>query len=133
MTCSSMPSVIAGIGCRRGTDAADIIAVLRDAEARAGATAIVLAAPEFKSHEAGLHEAAAELDLPLILLSDTLLASVQPFCPTRSIAAERHTGHASIAEASALAAAGPGATLLLDRIAHPTATCALAVAAEPKP
>lgn len=129
MTCS-LPTVIAGIGCRRGTDAADIIAVLRDAEARAGATAIALAAPGFKSHESGLRDAAAELDLSLILLDDNLLAAVQSLCPTRSSAAARHTGHASIAEAAALAAAGPGAILLLARITHPTATCALAVAAE---
>lgn len=130
---SRLPSVIAGIGCRRGTNATTIIAVLRDAEARAGTTATALAAPAFKSNEAGLHNAAAMLQLPLILLDDAQLASRQKFCPTHSIAAERHTGHASIAEASALAAAGSGATLLLARIAHPTATCALALTAVSAP
>jgi cobalt-precorrin 5A hydrolase len=103
--------------------------VLRDAETRSGVAATALAAPAFKSGEAGLLEAAARLGLSLILLDDAQLAAVQASCPTRSIVAKRRTGLASIAEAAALAASGAGARLVLARIAHPTATCALAVTA----
>ena len=126
----ALTSIFAGIGCRRDTGAADIIAVLRDAEARAGIGATALAAPAFKSGEAGLLGAASTLGLSLVLLDDDQLASVQPSCPTRSVVAARCTGHASIAEASAMAAAGLGGRLVLARIAHATATCALAVTAD---
>jgi cobalt-precorrin 5A hydrolase len=130
MTAPSLPiAVVAGIGCRRNARVEDILAVLRDAEMRAGATAVALAAPDFKSGEAGLREAAVRLDVPLVFVGDANLAAMQEFCPTKSLVAARETGFASVAEASALAAAGPRATLVLARIAHPTATCALAVRA----
>ena len=126
MSAVSYQNTIAGLGCRAGAAAAEIIAVLREAEARANSRASALAIPAFKSHEAGLAEAAAQLGLPLILIDDAALAGVQWLCPTRSGVVAAHTGHASIAEAAALAACGPGATLRLARIAHPTVTCALA-------
>lgn len=122
---------IAGLGCRAGASATDIIAVLHEAEARADRRAIALAIPAFKLREPGLNEAAALLGLPLILIDDTALAAVQWLCVTHSATVAAHTGHASIAEAAALAACGPGATLRLPRIAHPTATCALADRAGP--
>jgi cobalt-precorrin 5A hydrolase len=82
-----------------------------------------LAAPDFKRGEPGLHEAAAALGLPLHFVADAALAAAQPQCLTRSAAALRATGHASIAEAAALA---QGGTLLGPRIASANATCALA-------
>ena len=134
MTPRSLPiAVVAGIGCRRNAGVDDILAVLREAEIRAGATAVALAAPGFKSGEAGLREAAMRLEVPLVFVGEANLAAMQEFCPTKSLVAAQETGFASVAEASALAAAGPGARLLLARIAHLTATCALAVRAEPAP
>jgi cobalt-precorrin 5A hydrolase len=118
--------VIAGIGCRRLTSAVAIVAVLRDAEAQAGLGATALAAPAFKATEPGLLEAAAQLGITLHLIDDDRLENVQPLCVTRSEIAFAHTGHASIAEACALAFAGAGARLVLPRISHETATCALA-------
>jgi cobalt-precorrin 5A hydrolase len=46
-----------------------------------------------------------------------------------SAVARRHTGLASVAEAAALAAAGPDSRLLLPRISGARATCALAISA----
>jgi len=89
----------------------------------------VLAAPEFKRDEAGLHEAARLLGVPLILVGAAELADAQPRCVTHSAIAERATGAGSVAEGSALAAAGVGSMLILPRIAGARATCALAVAA----
>lgn len=119
-------TVFAGIGCRRETPAEDLLAVIRDACGRAGQNADVLAAPAFKSAEPGLAQAAAQLGLPLQWIAQADLAAVQARCVTFSAAAERATGLPSIAEACALAAAGPAATLILPRIAHARATCALA-------
>lgn len=118
--------VVAGIGCRRGTDADAIVTVLRAAESLADVRVTALAAPAFKSGEAGLVDAAGRLGLDLMLIDDAALAAVQAMCPTRSGVAHAHTGFASVAEAAALASCGAGATLLLPRLAHARATCALA-------
>ncbi len=119
-------SVVAGIGCRAGTPSEAIIAVVRDACARAGRDPATLAAPAFKAAEAGLVQAAQRLGMTLHWVSGADLAAAQPSCVTLSAAAGRATGVASVAEGCALAAAGPHATLLLPRIAHAAATCALA-------
>ncbi len=118
--------IIAGIGCRRACPAADIVALVRMAEAHAGGTVAALAAPLAKSTEPGLQEAAALLGVPLLPVAADALARVQAHCVTRSACAERTLGVASVAEGCALAAAG-ATTLLLPRIASPRATCALAV------
>jgi cobalt-precorrin 5A hydrolase len=118
--------VIAGIGCRRGCGAADIVAVLREAERLSGRHAERLAAPAFKRGEAALHEAAALLRLDLVFVDEARLIAVQPRCATQSAAAERAIGLTSVAEACALAEAGPAAQLILPRVASRTATVALA-------
>ena len=112
--------IVAGIGCRSGCGAAEIVALVR-----AAGQPDLLAAPAFKAHEAGLREAAATLGLALALVPDAALAAAQPRCLTRSAAAMRATGHASIAEAAALV---HGGSLLGPRIASANATCALAMA-----
>jgi cobalt-precorrin 5A hydrolase len=118
--------IVAGIGCRRGCQAADIIAAIRQAESVSGRVVTALAAPRFKGQEAGLGEATGLLGLGLILVDDTALMAVQPRCVTISTVAERHTGFASVAEAAALAVAGSEARLCLARITVGGATCALA-------
>jgi cobalt-precorrin 5A hydrolase len=123
--------IAAGIGCRGNAGPAEIVALLRMAETQAERTATALAAPAFKRAEAGLAAAADMLALPMIWVEDAALAAAQPFCVTRSAITARHTGFASVAEASALAAAGRGARLILPRIASATVTCALAESAVP--
>ena len=110
--------ITAGLGCRKGCTAAELVALIRGA-----GHPDRLAAPYFKHAEPGLHEAAAQLGLPLTFIPAEAIAAAQPHCLTRSAAAARATGHASIAEAAALAAGG---TLLGPRIASANATCALA-------
>ncbi len=119
-------TIIAGIGCRAGCPADDIVTVVHQAAATVGRPVSALAAPDFKAGEGGLHEAARRLALPLLLIDRPSLDAAQPRCPTRSIASAQTTGIPSVAEGSALAAAGPAARLLLPRIAGPRATCALA-------
>ena len=123
--------VIAGIGCRRGCPAEDIVGLVQEACAQAGRPASALAAPAFKQDEPGVRDAARRLAVPLLLVEPAALAAAQPRCPTRSETAARATGTASVAEGSALAAAGPDGRLVLARIAGPRATCALAE--EPAP
>ncbi len=121
-----MSIVIAGVGLRRDCPADEIVALVRRAAASAGREVSALAAPSFKEAETGLREAAAELGVAVLLVTEADLAAAQAGCLTRSAVAERAVGVASVAEGSALAAAGSGARLLLARIAGPSATCALA-------
>ena len=121
--------VVAGIGCRRDCPTEDVLAVVREACLASGRPVRALAAPEFKRHEVGLHDAARSLGVPLILVSAADLTAVQPRCVTSSAIAERAIGTGSVAEGCALVAAGRGSQLILRRIAGARATCALAAPA----
>ena len=119
-----MSRVIAGLGFRAGCAAGEVLAVVAEASARAGCGVDALAVPEFKPAEA-VREAARVLAVPLLLVGRAALLGAQGRCLTRSAAAEKATGFASVAEGCALAASG-AQTLLLARVAHARATCALA-------
>ena len=110
--------IVAGLGCRRGCAAADIVALVR---ALGGADA--LAAPEWKRDEAGLLAAAQTLGLPLRFVGRAALEAVQARCPTRSAVALQAVGVASVAEAAALASGG---RLIQARVALGGATGAMA-------
>ena len=114
--------IVAGIGCRRLCPADEIVALVRRAGTLA-APAETLAVPAFKRDEPGVLEAARALGLPIVFIEADALQAVQARCVTRSAAAERATGMASVAEAAALA---HGGALLLPRIASARATCAIA-------
>ncbi|CAO3452832.1 cobalamin biosynthesis protein G cbiG [Azospirillum argentinense] len=127
--------IAAGIGCRAGCPGDEIAGLLSAAFAEAaldeGARrAVQLAAPMRKRNEAGVAEAARRLALPLQFVDDSALRTVQDRVQTRSARVEAAVGVASVAEAAALAAAGPGSTLLLPRRSTPRATCALAISRE---
>jgi cobalt-precorrin 5A hydrolase len=129
-------SLVAGLGCRRGAPAEAIAAALTAALHAAGRDATALAAlatSTAKSTEPGLRAVAARLGLPLTPLPDAALTAAAPACLTTSDRVQALTGLPSLAEAAALAAAGPGARLLGPRqAAEGLATCALATT-EPAP
>ena len=79
-----------------------------------------------KQGEAGLIEAAVTLALPLVFLPHAALAAVETAVQTRSERVVALFGTPSVAEAAALAGAGPGARLLVPRLASASATCAVA-------
>jgi len=124
-------SLIAGVGCRRHSSAEAILAVLDRACRAAGDRATALAAPAVKADEPGLRLAAEQLGLPLILVDTGALAAAQARCVTRSARALQATGFSSVAEGSALAAAGTGGRLILPRIEGDGVTCALAETTAP--
>ncbi len=85
------------------------------------------------AEEPGLRATAATLGLALTPLPEAALAAAAPACLTTSPRVQALTGLPSLAEAAALAAAGPGARLLGPRqSAGGLATCALATT-EPAP
>ena len=118
-----------GIGCRRGTPAEDIEAVIRAARTAFDCTddITVIATETSKEDEPGLREAATRLGAKLVSFTTDELASVASAVRTVSSAALRHKNVPSVAEAAALLASGANARLLGPRIANATTTCALAI------
>ncbi len=126
--------VFVGLGCRRGCGWEEIAALVADAfdEAAlpdAARRLAALAAPALKSDEPGLAEAARALGLPLRFIEEDAMLAAQDRVHTRSATVLAAVGLASVAEAAALAAAGPGSRLLLPRRSTPRATVALALPA----
>jgi cobalt-precorrin 5A hydrolase len=121
--------MVAGIGCRRGTDAEEIEAVIKlalDRVDRSQQDLRALATLADKADEPGLREAARRLSLPLIACSAEAMRSVDDRITTISMRAKAVAGVSSVAEAAALVAAGGASQLLVARVATARATCALA-------
>ncbi len=125
--------IVAGVGCRRGAPALDIEAAVRAALARANITAgalDVIATIAAKRGEAGIQAAAEKLGVSVIVISDADLQAATDRTETRSERVLAIAGVPSVAEAAALAAAGPAARLISPRLAVGAATCALAASAQ---
>jgi cobalt-precorrin 5A hydrolase len=121
--------IVAGVGCRRGTSAAAIETVIAAALSRAGLASGVLdviAAPAAKGDEPGIAAAASALGVRLVLVAQLDLETAGSRVATHSRRVATLMGVGSVAEAAALAAAGPAGRLVLPRIAIGPATCALA-------
>jgi cobalt-precorrin 5A hydrolase / cobalt-factor III methyltransferase / precorrin-3B C17-methyltransferase len=117
------PSLVAGVGCSRGADAAEILDLLDSALHEAGLSqksVAVLASIDVKSDEAGLLEAADALGVPLHFHSAEELAAVETPNPSPVVAGA--VGTPSVAEASVLVS---GAELLLEKRKSANATVAI--------
>jgi cobalt-precorrin 5A hydrolase len=124
-------TVVAGIGCRRGVSAAEVLAAVEAAiapDVLAGRRPDLLAAPAAKQNEAGILGAAEALGVRLVWISQGALEAASPRTLTHSVRSLAAMNAHSVAEASALAAAGPYARLLIARLAVGPVTCALAQA-----
>ena len=120
-------NVAVGVGCRKGCPADVVEALVRRALGRtANATPTGLFTVADKEGEPGLAEAAGSLGLGLTYLSRDMLREREANIRTHSPHAERVLGIPSVAEAAALAGAGPGSVLIVPRIAADGATCAIA-------
>ena len=115
--------IVAGFGCRSAITRAEAEAALQ--AAAEGQAVAVLATSRQRAGEAGLQDLAAALGLPLLAVDDAALKAAAPRCLTHSPRSLAATGLPSLAEAAALAAAGPGSVLLGPRVAIGPVTCAL--------
>lgn len=119
--------VAVGVGCRKNCAAEVISGLVRQTVARVpGAAPLGLFTIADKEGEPGLTEAAGRLGLELTYLARDALKTREAETQTRSAHAENRFGVASVAEAAALAGAGPGSALIVPRIAENGATCAIA-------
>jgi cobalt-precorrin 5A hydrolase len=120
--------IVAGVGCRRGTSAAEIETAVAAALAQAGLAndaLDLLATAAFKGDEPGIVAAAAARGVNLILVAQPDLERAGGHA-THSRRVAELVGVGSVAEAAALAAGGPDARLVVPRIAIGSVTCALA-------
>jgi cobalt-precorrin 5A hydrolase len=121
--------IVAGIGCRKGASAVEIEKAITAALERAGrplAKLDVIATVSNKRDEAGLAEAAKARGVRLTFVdqSDLDLAAARGATWSERVLAL--VGVPSVAEAAALAAAGPKSRLIVQRVVEGPVTCALA-------
>ncbi|ACK86406.1 cobalamin biosynthesis protein [Methylorubrum extorquens] len=116
-----MSALVAGIGFRRGTPAAEIVALLGRALGEAASVKLWALATANRADEP-----ARAFGLVALGVAPEALAAIDVRVPTRSPRIEQLRGVGSLAEAAVLAAAGVEARLILPRIASAGATCALA-------
>lgn len=126
-TTEALKTVIVGVGCRRGTEAEDIIRTVREALGRAEVAISevrLLASAEVKTGEPGLRRAAELLGLPLRFIPDEeIRSSGRAF--GRSAFVEEKVNLPAVAEPAALLA-GRRTRFILRRIAGRGVTVALA-------
>ena len=117
-----------GVGCRKGCSADEIVALVHETLAvlPTGAEPCGLFSIEAKRDEAGLAQAAAQLGLPLAFFDKGVLQAFSEGAQTFSARVDSLHGLPSVAETAALAGAGHGAALLVERRASAQATCAIA-------
>jgi len=130
---ATLVDIAIGLGCRKGVSGEVIASLVREALARIEQTgAAALFTVDAKRAEAGMAQAAQALAMPLHYLPQEALEAVADKAQTRSPRVEALFGVPSVAETAALVGAGPGAVLILPRIARDDATCAIARAPQPQ-
>ena len=122
--------IVAGIGSRKGVAEAQVLAAIDAALSAHGLTRgrlDRLATASLKRDEVALHAAGAALDLELTVVDGEALERASGRTMTRSELSAVKAGTPSVAEASALAAAGEDSQLLGPRVVVGPVTCAIAV------
>ena len=122
--------IVAGIGCGRETSSEDIVRLIFVALSNFGIAQenlTAIATETSKADERGIASAARSLSIPILRCEVADLGRVADQVLTRSLRVQEIKGVPSIAEASALVAAGPNARLLGARVAANKVTCAIAI------
>lgn len=122
--------IVAGIGCGRETSSEDIVSLIFMALSNFGIAQenlTAIATETSKADERGIASAARSLSIPILRCEVADLGRVADQVLTRSLRVQELKGVPSIAEASALVAAGPNARLLGARVAANRVTCAIAI------
>lgn len=118
--------MVIGIGSSSIATAGDIAAAVCAVEGRAGGVSVAVASLRRGDPDAAIAGACAELGRPLRLFETADLIARAAECQTRSSASLAAHGVPSVAEAAALAGAGPGSRLLVARLVFERVTAAAA-------
>ena len=116
-------SLVAGVGCSRGVSADEILDLLGSSLTEAGLTEkslAVLASIDVKRDEAGLLEAAEELDVPIHFHQAEVLRAVETAHPSEVV--REAVGTPSVAEAAVISS---GAELIVEKRKSAHATIAV--------
>ncbi|CZT35484.1 cobalamin biosynthesis protein [Rhizobium sp. 9140] len=120
--------LVLGLGCRPGSSAAEVLDLARAVLAEAGYPALPLhavASLDARATEPAILAIADAFAVPLLTFNATRLEEETPRIVTPSADVFRLTGCHSVAEASALAAAGIGGRLVVAKRASRQATAAV--------
>ncbi len=123
-------NLVAGVGCERGADPSEVIALIEHTLARAALPSQSLAAIatiDIKADEPALHAAAAHFGVPLRLFTAEELAAERDRLPNPSAVVEAETGTPGVAEAAALKVGA----LAVEKQKSRRATCAIGIAPSP--
>ena len=126
--------IVAGVGCRSGVAASEIVAALEQACAAAAlqrGRIKALATGVLKAGEPGLRDASIKLQLPLIVCTADELTAVESRLLTHSAKSLAATGSGSLSEGAALAAVGRDSRLLFPRFIVDGVTIAFATGDTP--
>lgn len=126
--------VALGVGCARGCPPEELAGLVRATLASADLPPAAIAGVfslDLKADEAAMLDLAAELGVPFQVFSAERLRAETPRLANPSDVVFTEVGCHGVAEAAALAAAGPDATLLAEKQKSANATCALALAPAP--
>ena len=123
-----------GIGCERGVSSEEIEELARSCLDGAGLAPESVAAVfsiDLKADEPGVHALAASLGVPARFFAAAVLEAEASRLRNPSELVFRAVGCHGVAEGAALAAAGPGGELVVEKTKSARATCAIARAPEP--
>jgi cobalamin biosynthesis protein CbiG len=120
---------ILGLGCERGTDAAEVLALARQALELAGirtADIAAVASMDSRGHEPAILAVAQAFGVPCSFFPAARLEEETPRIMNPSAIVFDRVGCHGVAESAALAAAGPVSELVLPKIKSAHATAAVA-------
>jgi len=126
-TTEAVKDLIVGVGCRKGKSATEIRAAIEAALAVAGATVEqvrYLASADVKREEAGLLQAADELDIPLRIIGSELIRTAELGCEPSEFVQEQ-VNLPGVCEPAALLS-GRRTSLILKKTAYNGITIAIA-------
>ncbi len=121
--------MVLGLGCRRGASPEGLVALAETVLSQAGVPPVELSAIatiRSRAHEPAIHAVADRFALPILAFDAATLERETPRLQNPSDVVFRETGCHGVAEAAALAAAGPRARLLVAKRKSPEGTAALA-------
>ncbi|MBZ9797982.1 cobalamin biosynthesis protein [Mesorhizobium sp. ES1-4] len=125
--------IVAGIGSRKGVQVEDVLAAIEtalEAHGLAMSALSALATAALKKEEDAIAAAGRKLNLPVIIVDPADLQAAAPGTLSSSSLSREVAGTPSVSEASALAVAGKGASLLGPRIVLGAVTCAIAISGD---
>jgi len=127
-------TLVLGLGSERNAPAAEMIALAEQclsAQNLSPASVAFVVSIDLKSDEAAIHATARHFKVPARFFTAEELNAEAPRLKNPSAIVAKEVGTPGVAEAAALAGAGPEAALIVEKTKSARATCAIAKAPKP--